>query len=211
MYEEVTYEMRLSGMVDRYCRLLGSETFTNVEIKAGTNLCCIDFPFDRAWLVPRVRYCSTDSEFEVNDFQANCEQVARVLVGWDNIELFAGRPQDRPFLYVGIESFHWSSYTYHRLLGSSALRRSDDLSAGLLKQPDSSVARRSATFVSSYCSHEIRGLYGHALVFGHKGKGFVASSSQYGSRLGYPVILPVSAGVQEVVDQSCLLEIVQNF
>lgn len=46
----------------------------------------------------------TDLEFDVRAHRTHCHPSAHVLVGLQNVELFAGRPQDRPILYVGVKS-----------------------------------------------------------------------------------------------------------
>lgn len=47
----------------------------------------------------------------------HCGPSALMLVGWEKVELFDARRKDRPILYVVVESFEWSSYSCHRLLG----------------------------------------------------------------------------------------------
>lgn len=114
---KVDEERRLSVMMDCFCRLLESGFLSTNERKADIDLCRIYFHFDKAWCTQHPRYCVANFDFEVRARQTFRYPCSRVLARWKNFELFAARPQDRPALYVDVESFEWSSLTSHRLLG----------------------------------------------------------------------------------------------
>lgn len=70
-----------------------------------------------ASFIHRARHCLTEFYIEVQGCQTHRYSSARVLVGWENIDIFADLPQKRLILYVGVESFDWSSHSLLRLLG----------------------------------------------------------------------------------------------
>lgn len=55
MYEKVDYQKSFSVMVDYFCRLLDTGVLINDEIKVETDLCRIDFPFDKACFFQRAQ------------------------------------------------------------------------------------------------------------------------------------------------------------
>lgn len=100
-----------------YCRLLESESLANNERKADMDLCCIDVPFDEAWFLQRRQYWVSELDFEVRARQMHSDLFARVSVGWQIVEHFAARRQDRPIPYIGFEFSEWSSLASRWLLG----------------------------------------------------------------------------------------------
>lgn len=64
----------------------------------------------------RPKYWLTDLVFAVCACQTHRDPSARVLVDWQNVELFTAHPQDRPILYVGVGCFEWYSYSSHQTL-----------------------------------------------------------------------------------------------
>lgn len=114
MYDKADYERHLSVRVDSYCRLLESWSPANNELKIDIDPCCIDSPFDKAWSVQRPQYWVGVSDFEMRAWKRHQDPSARVLVGWQTVQLLASCLRDR--LCVGAEPFEWFLQSSHWLL-----------------------------------------------------------------------------------------------
>lgn len=61
---------------------------------AHIDLYCIEFPFDKAWVMLLLRYWMTSLDFETRAHQTHRDTAARVLIGRHNVEVFPARFSD---------------------------------------------------------------------------------------------------------------------
>lgn len=183
-----------------------STALNNDEIKVGTNLYCIDFPFKETWFVKRAKYWLTDLDFEVRACQTHCDPSAHVLVDWRSVKNFAALSRDLPILKVGIEAINWSSYFSHRLLGGPMPSVLAYYSILVLRPQGTQrhLTRDVAPTEFAICK---------VMRFLLAVKEGILSTHRHRTdlQLGHPIIGPVSHGVQEVLDQLCFLEIMQAY
>lgn len=64
--EEVDYERRLSVLVDRSCRLLGTKVLKTAGVALFIDPRFTDFSIDGAWFIRSAQYWSGDLHFEVH-------------------------------------------------------------------------------------------------------------------------------------------------
>lgn len=138
----------------------------------------------------------TDLDFEVRARQTNCDPSTHLQIGWHNVELFAAYSQDRSLSYVGVKSFEWFSFSFHRLFDVVT----PPVLAGysnLALRPGS--AQRNVIRVTSYAEFPVETIMRFLL---HT-KDDVLSTYRHTTALllRYPVILPVSTVAQKVIDQ----------
>lgn len=116
MDEEVDYERRLSVMIARYVRWIDTDDFDSSSLVVDMDLCCMDRPLDYCWFMSFSATWREQLDFEVRLRQVHSDPRARVLLGWQNVEVFAVRPSERVRFYVGVDAFDWGSYSGHRFL-----------------------------------------------------------------------------------------------
>lgn len=144
----------------------------------------------------------TDFDFDMCARQMFRGPSARVFLGWQSIELFAARSQDRPTLYVGIESFGWTSSSSHWLFAVPTPPVLTYYSI-LVIRPQG--AKRRLIRVFALTELAVR----RVTRFFLDAQDGTLSTYRHTKALQaeYSVILPVSVGVPEVIDQFCFVEI----
>lgn len=65
----------------------------------------------------RSKYWMTNLNFKARARQVHYNPGTHVLIGWNNVEVFASLPADRLVMYVGVAAFDCVAYTAHRGLG----------------------------------------------------------------------------------------------
>lgn len=103
-------------MIARYVRWIDSDDFVTFFFMADLYLCCMNRPLEYCGFMSLSSTWLEQLDFEVSFRQDHSDPRARVLLGWQNVEVFAARSFYRSQIEVGVGDFEWVFYYRHWFL-----------------------------------------------------------------------------------------------
>lgn len=109
MHEEVEYERQLSVMDAWDTRLLDSVDTDASSLLPHLHFCYMDLTLDSFWFITFLLAWLYQRDFRARIRQARTNPTARMVLGWQIVELSAVSPAKRARYYVGANALRCGS------------------------------------------------------------------------------------------------------
>lgn len=80
------------------------------------NLCCMDCVFKFCFFMSFPCVGLAQFDFKVRLRKVHTTSLARDLIGWGNVKVFANCRSEWTQYYIGVESFNWYAFHCHRFI-----------------------------------------------------------------------------------------------